>query len=83
MFNSITRWQAEDWIVSVRVDGFASVHDAAELGNSVGKRPCLIGEQLVLIDDDGTLHSIDEAHAVATRLLPQIAIELTTICQQN
>lgn len=51
-FRSITTWLAEDWEVSVIIDGFASVQEAAKFGYFV-RSLVREGENLFLIDGDG------------------------------
>ncbi|MGH8077834.1 MAG: hypothetical protein ACREPE_10980 [Lysobacter sp.] len=81
MFTSITDWQAEDYMVSVLVDGFASVEAAAAFGNAMGLRLLLAGPHLVLIEPDGTKRVIDDGHVSVVRLRSTSRGKLMTTCE--
>lgn len=51
-FASLTIWQAEDWEVSVIIDGFTDVQEAAKFGD-FARSLVREGDCLILIDGDG------------------------------
>jgi len=78
VFSSITVWQAEHYEVRVRVDGFASIEVAAAFGNAMELCLRLVGQRLVLVDPNGTQHTIDDAHLSVVRLRPESCNKLMT-----
>lgn len=71
-FASITSWQAEDWEVSVIIDGFTEVQEAAKFGYCV-RSLVREGENLFLIDGDGDRIQLNDAQIRVYERKPESA----------
>lgn len=78
-YQSVTTWQAEEWEVEVTIDGFFTIEEAANFGTKKAKqlKHETDTDYLILIDDLGHCHRIEQFGVKIYKLKPESRTKLT------